>query len=100
MNSSVLGFGCKFFEGFVKKDKKILKEMNMALKGGPAAEWQYIKACAFRLLMLETFPDKEELWIYYNKYKEIIYDVISMFKLDFVKIMGMKGYFKGLMEIQ
>ena len=99
MNSSVLGFGCKFFKGFAQKEKKIIKEMRMALSGGKPAEWQYVKACAFRLLMLETFSDKEEIGDYYNTYRNVILDVISTLKVDFAKIPAMKGYFKGLMEI-
>lgn len=99
MNSSVLGFGNKFFKGFANNDKKIIREMKKALAGGPAAEWQYIKACAFRLLMLETFPDKEVIPTYYNDYRSTLLNIISLFKLDFVKIQEMKGYFKGLMEV-
>lgn len=99
MNSSALGYGCKFFEGFIKKDKKVMKEMKKALQGGPAAEWQYIKACAFRLLMLETFPDKEEIWMYYKEYKNTIFEIMEKFKIDFAKVQEIKGYFKGLMRL-
>jgi hypothetical protein len=98
-NSSVLGFGSPNFKRFKNNDKKNIKHLSNVAKDHDEAQWQFIKAVAFRLIMLDTFQYVDKIPDFYLQYAKVITKVIESCKLPMVEIAELKGYYRGMMMV-
>jgi len=94
MNSGVLGFGNG--GNILKEIDDLSDQKNRFIQGGPSAEFQFIKACAFRHLAADVCGMDNLLLIDYLRKLDKIEEGLGLSEL---KIATMASYFKGIMRL-
>lgn len=102
MSSSALGMGGGGFYDWMQQDANLVKSIQSMITHefvDGSAQFTYLKAVAFKLLMLDCFTDKGSLTEFAENYKMVLELVIDALNLPIAKLYEIKGFYKGTMNL-
>lgn len=96
MSSSVIGMGggSQDYLGFKNKNEKYIEEIKKVVSANNAAEWIYVKAIAFKQLMVDFLEDKKGIEGFAKEYQELLNYIIEVLGLPKEKIEKIRSYYR------